>query len=112
MQTGTIYGTLLAYHEYFPKYRSGDEAIIVNISSIAGLDAFPISPVYTATKFAVLGFSRSLGDQFHYEKTKIKIITICPGVTYTTLLVDLPNKLLGPVHEGLIESLASEPTQK
>lgn len=58
--------------EYIPKYKSGNEGVIVNISSIAGLDPFPITPLYSATKFAVQGLSRALGDKCHYEELKLK----------------------------------------
>ena len=41
------------------KDTGGKGGVIVNISSIAGLQAFPHSPIYTATKHAIVGFSRS-----------------------------------------------------
>lgn len=112
-QVGTVYGTLLGMEEYIPKYRSGNEGVIVNISSIAGLDSYCSIPVYTGTKFAVQGISRSFGDKHHYERTKVKVITICPGVTKTNLISDIAGKTLGPAYENLMMSILSgEPTQK
>lgn len=72
--------------EYLPKYRNGAEGIVVNLSSIAGLDVFPSMPVYSASKSAIISFGRSLGADIWYEKFRVKILTICPGVTTTKIL--------------------------
>lgn len=47
--------------EYMSKDKNGFGGDIVQIASIAGLNPFPMCPIYCATKFAVVGFSRSLG---------------------------------------------------
>ena len=36
-------------------------------------------------------------DYYQYEKTGIRVITLCPGLTETALTVDSPNKLLSRV---------------
>lgn len=36
-------------------------------------------------------------DAYQYEKTGIRVITLCPGLTETALTVDSPNKLLSRV---------------
>ena len=36
-------------------------------------------------------------DPYHYEKTGVTVITLCPGLTETALTVDSPNKLLSRV---------------
>jgi 15-hydroxyprostaglandin dehydrogenase (NAD) len=43
------------------KDEGGKGGVVVNISSIAGLAAFAGSPVYNATKHAVIGLTRSFG---------------------------------------------------
>ncbi|KAK9732212.1 short chain dehydrogenase [Popillia japonica] len=91
---GTIYGCILAMEEYFPKYKSGKEAVIVNISSVAGLQGVSVLPFYVATKHAVIGLSRSLGTPDQYESSKTRVVTICPGATNTPLLHDLDKKVL------------------
>ncbi len=37
------------------------KGVIVNVASMAGLAPQPVSPVYAASKFGVIGFTRSLG---------------------------------------------------
>ncbi|GJQ84257.1 hypothetical protein Trydic_g2923 [Trypoxylus dichotomus] len=103
---GTVYGCLLGMEEYLPKYRSEDEAVIVNISSIAGLDAFASSPVYTATKHAIIGLSRCLGTPDHYDTLKVRILTICPGVTNTPLMENLGNKMFNERYTGVLTAIA------
>jgi short-subunit dehydrogenase len=58
--------------------RSG---IIVNISSIGGRIAFPFSPSYASTKFALEGLSEAL--QYEVDQFGIKVILVEPGIIKT-----------------------------
>ncbi|KAI4471877.1 15-hydroxyprostaglandin dehydrogenase [nad(+)] [Holotrichia oblita] len=108
--TATIYGCLLAMEEYFPKYKSGKETVIVNISSIVGLQGTSILPMYTASKHAVIGLSRSLGTPDQYESTQTKVVTICPGPTDTPLMQDLVNKSFNERYADLTRNLLNNYT--
>ncbi len=55
---------------------------IFNICSIASLQAYPNSGAYTISKFAMLGFSKSLRAELISEK--VKVTSIMPGATYTS----------------------------
>ncbi|KAF2881953.1 hypothetical protein ILUMI_24220 [Ignelater luminosus] len=88
-----INGTLLAMEKYLPQYRSDKEGVVVNVSSIYGLQPFYKTPTYTATKTAVIGYSRAYGEEVHYKRTNVKIIALCPGHTQTTILDVLPEQL-------------------
>lgn len=61
------------------KQNSGD---IINISSLAGRNAFVGGAGYSATKWAVIGFARSL--MLEVRKNNIRVITICPGSVNTS----------------------------
>lgn len=87
--TALIRSSYLAL-DHMGKYKGGKGGLIVNISSILGLAVHPPAPVYTATKHAVLGFSQSLAGL--YEKTGVRVLIMCPGVTKTALLDDLFHK--------------------
>lgn len=50
---------------------------IINIASMAGKMATPKSTVYSATKFAVLGFSNAL--RLELKPANVKVITVNPG---------------------------------
>ena len=60
------------------KQRSG---VIVNISSIGGRIAFPFSPSYASTKFALEGLSEAL--HYEVEQFGIKVILVEPGIIRT-----------------------------
>ncbi|XP_025832272.1 peroxisomal hydratase-dehydrogenase-epimerase-like [Agrilus planipennis] len=99
---GVVYGTLLALEEYIPKFKSSKEGIVVNVASVAGLDPFELTPIYSATKSFVVQFSRGIASDFNYKRTKVKVITICPGSTDTPLSY-LKGKLLNPIYEEMLE---------
>jgi len=53
------------------KDSEGKGGVIVNISSIAGLQAVSQLPVYSATKHAVVSFSRSFAVSIYMTKSII-----------------------------------------
>ncbi|XP_037029482.1 alcohol dehydrogenase 1-like [Bradysia coprophila] len=78
---------------YMSKCKGGSGGIIVNISSVAGIDCSQFStPTYNATKHGVVAFTRSFGDEFYYQETGVRFLTICPGVTLTKFLDDVPQR--------------------
>ncbi|MEJ2100563.1 MAG: SDR family NAD(P)-dependent oxidoreductase [Desulfobacterales bacterium] len=74
---GVIYGTLYAY-EVMVKQGFGH---IVNTASLAGLLPFPIQVPYCATKFGVVGFSKSL--RIEAAALGVRISVVCPGFVRT-----------------------------
>jgi 3-oxoacyl-[acyl-carrier protein] reductase len=54
-----------------------DEADVVNVSSTVGTKGVKDQQAYTASKWAVRGFSESLREQF--KDTKLKVISFCTG---------------------------------
>jgi len=57
---------------------------IINIGSLGGIVPMPYSAVYSATKFALRGFSFSLAEEL--KGTGIKISLISPGAVVTKML--------------------------
>jgi NAD(P)-dependent dehydrogenase (short-subunit alcohol dehydrogenase family) len=55
-----FFGVIRVIQYVLPLMREQRSGIIVNISSIGGRIAFPFSPSYTSTKFAVEGLSEAL----------------------------------------------------
>ncbi|KAG5880306.1 hypothetical protein JTB14_003706 [Gonioctena quinquepunctata] len=108
---GMIHGMLLALEKYLPKYQRGPEAVIVNISSIAGVMGSPHVPIYSATKHAVIGLTRSWGVSSFFKKRKVRVIAVCPGVTMTPLIHDMANRSLGTQYEENGKDVASFPIQ-
>jgi short-subunit dehydrogenase len=61
--------------------RKQKKGTIINISSMGGRIAFPLSSTYSGTKFALEGLSESLS--YEVEQFGIKVILIEPGVVRT-----------------------------
>ncbi|KAK9885294.1 hypothetical protein WA026_010788, partial [Henosepilachna vigintioctopunctata] len=83
---GTTHGLDLALNKYIPEHKSGSEGVIINISSLTGVQVFPFTPVYGATKSAVASLTIALGNKILYDQTKVKVIAVAPGLTTTPIL--------------------------
>lgn len=59
-----------------------ESGAIVNISSLAGKNAFVGGAGYAATKWALIGFSRCL--MLEVREKNIRVVTVCPGSVDTT----------------------------
>ncbi|KAB0796093.1 hypothetical protein PPYR_10154 [Photinus pyralis] len=109
---GTVNGTILAYEHYLPTYKSDDETVIVNISSMAALHRYPLAPIYASAKAGIIALTRSLGCGPHYKRTKIKTLAICPGITSTAILDVKEDHFLGPAYFRMYQDLLrSSPPQ-
>jgi 3-oxoacyl-[acyl-carrier protein] reductase len=71
-----------------PSMRRRRQGTIVNVASLAGRNGFVGGTAYTASKHAVLGFSRSL--MLETRKENIRVIAICPGSVDTSMMRDQP----------------------
>jgi short-subunit dehydrogenase len=67
--------------EALPLLRQGRKSIIVNVSSILGRRGVPHNSEYSASKFAVHGFSESLRAELSREG--IDVLVVSPGTTST-----------------------------
>src|SRR5262249_48460580 len=70
-----------------PLLRQGQKPAIVNISSIAGKRGIPARSEYSASKFAVQGFSEALRAEV--AKDGIAGLAVCPGLTRTNFSKNL-----------------------
>lgn len=103
---GTVNGILLALEKYIPKYKSGEEGVVMNVSSIAGVIYHGGAPIYCGTKFAIHGMTLSWGVQAHYERTKVRVVALAPGGTKTALFDNAENKVLAPIYKNILISEA------
>ncbi|KAJ8928050.1 hypothetical protein NQ314_019420, partial [Rhamnusium bicolor] len=107
---GVVHGMILGLDNYLQK--QGTDAVIVNISSIAGIGVYPCIPIYCGTKAAVIAMTRSWGTDYHYDRSKVRVIAICPGVTETPLIFNALGRNLGePYDKWLQDNMPSWPTQ-
>jgi NAD(P)-dependent dehydrogenase (short-subunit alcohol dehydrogenase family) len=64
--------------------RQGDGGKIINVSSVAGKIGAPMYTHYCASKFAVIGITKSLALEL--AKDRINVNAVCPGDVYTDML--------------------------
>jgi NAD(P)-dependent dehydrogenase (short-subunit alcohol dehydrogenase family) len=76
-----LFGVIRVIQSVLPIMRRRKNGTIVNISSMGGRIAFPLSSTYSGTKFALEGLSESLS--YEVEQFGIKVILIEPGVVRT-----------------------------
>jgi 3-oxoacyl-[acyl-carrier protein] reductase len=81
-----------------PGMRTRRQGTIVNVASLAGRNGFVGGSAYSASKHAVLGFSRSL--MLEVRKDNVRVIAICPGSVATGMLRD--QAMLKPDHERIL----------
>ena len=68
-----------------PAMRRNRGGTIVTVASLAGRNGFVGGTAYTASKHAVLGFSRSL--MLELRKENIRVITVLPGSVATGMRI-------------------------
>ncbi|CAH0748032.1 unnamed protein product [Diatraea saccharalis] len=83
--TALITSSLKAY-DLMRKDRGGIGGTIINVSSVAALIDVPTVPIYSATKSAVLKFSNCLGMEHVFNRTGVRVITVCFGLTDTEMV--------------------------
>jgi len=88
-----VRGTLLGL-QYMGKDQGGKGGVVVNIASILGLAPLAGAPVYVATKHAVIGLTRSFGLPYHFDRTGVRVVAMCPGVTDTPLISEAHRRQL------------------
>lgn len=83
-----VRGLFLTSRAVIPSMRERGAGSIVNIASLAGRNGFAGGTAYSASKHAVLGFSKSL--MMEERKNGIRVIAVCPGSVATPMLADQP----------------------
>ncbi|XP_031338209.1 15-hydroxyprostaglandin dehydrogenase [NAD(+)]-like [Photinus pyralis] len=109
--TGTIAGTMLAYETYLPKYASDNKGVIIIMSSQSGLYGEPSAPLYAASKSGGIALTISMGSEYHYNRTGIKVIAVCPGYTDTPGVGVGEGNFEGRAYyEAFLELIKDQPT--
>ncbi|XP_037937245.1 fat body protein 2-like [Teleopsis dalmanni] len=91
---GGMINSTLAAMKYMSKENGGNGGIIMNMSSVVGLDPMFLIPVYASTKAGIIHFTRCFGNDMYLQRTGIKFITVCPGATITDMFTNFTEKIL------------------
>lgn len=75
-----------------PEMKKQGGGSIINIASIAGLQAIPNASAYNASKFGMVGLSESM--MLELRPYGIRVTSICPGSVDTPFFNDVPDNLV------------------
>lgn len=81
---GVLHGTKV----FLPHLLEADRGHIVNTSSAFGLVAAPTQSSYTASKFAVRGFTEALQHELRVSRSGVRAHLVYPGAVHTAIARD------------------------
>ncbi|MEP6718176.1 MAG: SDR family oxidoreductase [bacterium] len=85
-----VFGVFHCSREAIPLMRARGGGYIINISSLAGVNAHPKMAAYNASKFGLNGFSEALMQEVRHDG--IKVSYIMPGSVNTEFGGDSPDE--------------------
>jgi 3-oxoacyl-[acyl-carrier protein] reductase len=85
-----VFGVFYCCHETIPQMKKRGGGYIINISSLAGVNAHPRMAAYNASKFGLNGFSEALMQEVRHDN--IKVSYIMPGSVNTEFGGDEPSE--------------------
>lgn len=85
-------GPMRIIRKLMPIFLEKKKGVIINVSSVGGLQGSRAGAAYTASKFAVVGLTKNIG--FQYAKEGIRCNAIAPGGVNTNIgkTIDNPSK--------------------
>ena len=83
-----LFGVFYCCHEAIPLMKQRGGGYIINMSSLAGVNAHPKMAAYNASKFGLNGFSEALMQEVRHDD--IKVSYIMPGSVNTDFGGDVP----------------------
>lgn len=95
---------VLAVEKYLKNHKKGDEALIINTSSIGIFELIQPFPIYTTTKCGVYVLTKFYGNKYYLNSSKVKTIAICPGKTETPML-EVTSNSVKPEFRHLLDEI-------
>ncbi|KAK2145862.1 hypothetical protein LSH36_651g02027 [Paralvinella palmiformis] len=83
---GSAILTAKVTEEILGKNNGGPGGVMVLTASAAAVLPFPLMPIYSTSKAAVVHYVRSLMHPLHYSRHGIRMMTICPSITKTNFI--------------------------
>jgi short-subunit dehydrogenase len=95
-----FWGVVRMTRAFLPYLRASDDARLVNLSSLFGLISLPGQTAYSASKFAVRGFSQSIGHEL--ARSSVGVTVVHPGGVATAIARNarVPRGLMSAAEEA------------
>jgi 3-oxoacyl-[acyl-carrier protein] reductase len=87
IQDVNVRGVYLCTRAVVPQMMEKRNGVIINVSSIWGTKGGPDRSAYITSKYAVIGLTKALGEEF--KPYKIRVNAVCPGPVDTKMMEDL-----------------------
>ena len=98
------FGVYLGMRAVLPAMLEAGSGSIVNISSLDGVAGMPYEAIYSATKHAVIGLTRSVAMEVAAKG--IRVNAVCPGLMPTPMVAEADLSALGDVDlSGVIDQI-------
>ncbi|GAE29333.1 SDR family oxidoreductase [Halalkalibacter hemicellulosilyticus] len=101
-----FYGAVWVSQAVMPYLRAQKSGHIVQISSIGGIVSGPMTGIYSASKFALEGFSEALAQEASHFGIHVSIVE--PGGYWTNLYSKMQFATLNDEYNSVREALASQ----
>ena len=92
MLQSNLYSAYYLTRAVFPLLQKGNAKVIINICSVASLNAYPRGGSYGIAKFGMLGFSRNLRMELAEQGYRVTAILPGPVLTDSWGDIDLPKE--------------------
>ncbi len=98
-----LLGAIRVTQAFIPYFREKKNGLFINVTSIAGLVAYPFSHMYHATKWALEGWSESLSIEL--APFNIGVKTISPSGTQSDFLSRSSDLVSHPVYDEAMQKM-------
>jgi 3-oxoacyl-[acyl-carrier protein] reductase len=85
-------GTFFCCRAGFKQMKKQDGGLIINMSSVAGVQAWARTGIYSASKYGIMALTKSLAEEG--KGNHIKVSAICPGAVADELVDASPEEIL------------------
>jgi len=88
-----LIGTFLVTKEVARIMRKQKEGVIINITSIVGIDGNPGQANYSASKAGLIGMTKTLAKELTLKGEKIRVNAVAPGFIDSRMTEKIPQKM-------------------